>query len=66
MKWFTAQRLVEMTENHNGRAWMILDKALIKQALDDVKDDKALSFQRALAKLNAYFGAKKQYQFLRR
>jgi len=50
---------VEMTENHNGRAWMILDKALIKQALDDVKGDKALSFQRALAKLNAYFGAKK-------
>jgi len=50
---------VEMTENHNGRAWMILDKALIKQALDDVKGDKTLSFQRALAKLNAYFGAKK-------
>ena len=24
---------VEMTENHNGRAWMILDKALVKQAL---------------------------------
>jgi len=50
---------VEMTENHNGRAWMILDKALVKQALDDVKGDKALAFQRALAKLNAYFGAKK-------
>lgn len=50
---------VEMTENHNGRAWMILDKALVKQALDDVKGNKALSFQRALAKLNAYFGAKK-------
>jgi len=50
---------VEMTENHNGRAWMILDKALVKQALEDVKGDKALSFQRALAKLNAYFGAKK-------
>jgi 3-oxo-5alpha-steroid 4-dehydrogenase len=50
---------VEMTEKHNGRAWMILDKALVKQALDDVKGDKALSFQRALAKLNVYFGAKK-------
>lgn len=50
---------VEMTENHNGRAWMILDKALIKQALDDVKGNKALAFQRALAKLNSYFGAKK-------
>ena len=50
---------VEMTENHNGRGWMILDKALVKQALDDVKGDKALAFQRALAKLNSYFGAKK-------
>jgi len=50
---------VEMTENHNGRAWMILDKGLVKQALDDVKGDKALAFQRALAKLNSYFGAKK-------
>ncbi len=50
---------VEMTENQNGRAWMILDKALVKQALDDVKGNNALSFQRALAKLNAYFGSKK-------
>jgi 3-oxo-5alpha-steroid 4-dehydrogenase len=50
---------VEMAENHNGRGWMILDRKLVKQALDDVKGDKALSFQRALAKLNSYFGAKK-------
>lgn len=50
---------VEMTENHNGRAWMILDKKLVKQALDDVKGDKALAFQKALTKLNSYFGAKK-------
>ena len=50
---------VEMTENHNGRGWMILDRNLVKQALDDVKGDKALAFQRALAKLNSYFGAKK-------
>ncbi len=50
---------VEMTENHQGQAWMILDRALIKQALDDVKGDKALAFQRALAKLNVHFGAKK-------
>jgi len=50
---------VEMTENHNGRAWIILDRGLVKQALDDVKGDKALAFQRALAKLNSYFGAKK-------
>lgn len=50
---------VEMTENHEGQAWMILDRALIKQALKDVKGDKALAFQRALAKLNVHFGAKK-------
>lgn len=50
---------VEMTENHNGEAWLILDKSLTKEALHDVKGDKALAFQRALAKLNVFFGAKK-------
>ncbi len=50
---------VNMTEHHEGRAWLILDKQLIKTALDDVKGDKALAFQRALAKLNIYFGTKK-------
>ena len=50
---------VEMAENHDGQAWLILDKSLTRQALHDVKGDKALSFQRALAKLNVYFGAKK-------
>ncbi len=50
---------VEMTENHNGEAYMILDKALIKQALFEVSGKKALGFQKALAQLNARFGAKK-------
>ena len=50
---------VEMTENHDGQAWMILDKALIKQALFEVSGKKALGFQKALAQLNARFGAKK-------
>jgi len=50
---------VEMTENHDGKAWLILDQTLIKQALEDVKGDKALAFQRALAKLNVHFGSKK-------
>ncbi len=50
---------VEMTENHGGEAWMILDKALIKQALSEVSGKKALGFQKALAQLNARFGAKK-------
>jgi len=50
---------VNIVENHDGHAWLILDKLLVKTALDDVKGDKALAFQRALAKLNIYFGAKK-------
>ena len=50
---------VEMTENHGGEAWMILDRTLIKQALFEVSGKKALTFQKALAQLNARFGAKK-------
>ena len=50
---------VEMTENHGGEAYMILDKTLIKQALFEVSGKKALGFQKALAQLNARFGAKK-------
>ena len=50
---------VETVENHNGEAWLILDKPTVKQALNDVSGDKALAFQKALAKLNIYFGAKK-------
>ena len=50
---------VEMAENHDGKAWLILDKTLIKQALRDVSGKKALAFQKALAQLNVYFGSKK-------
>ncbi len=50
---------VEMTENHGGEAWLILDKPLIKQSLKDVSGKKALNFQKALAQLNVRFGAKK-------
>ena len=50
---------VEMSENHGGEAYMILDKTLIKQALFEVSGKKALGFQKALAQLNARFGAKK-------
>ena len=48
---------VEMVENHEGNAWMILDSRLKKQALDDVSGKKALAFQKALAQLNVRFGA---------
>jgi len=50
---------VEMVENQDGKAWLILDKALIKSALNDVSGNKALAFQKALAKLNVYFGSTK-------
>ncbi|NNE58518.1 MAG: FAD-binding protein [Hellea sp.] len=50
---------VEMVENQDGEAWLILDKPLLKQALEDVSGDKALDFQRQLAQLNARFGTKK-------
>ena len=50
---------VEMVENHEGNAWMILDSRLKKQALDDVSGRKALAFQKALAQINVRFGAKK-------
>lgn len=50
---------VEMVENQDGEAWLILDKPLAKQALQDVSGKKALNFQKALAQLNLRFGAKK-------
>lgn len=50
---------VEMVENQDGEAWLIMDTPLLKQALQDVSGDKALDFQRQLAQLNARFGAKK-------
>lgn len=50
---------VEIVENHDGQAWLILDKALVRQALFEVRGKKALNFQKILARLNIYFGAKK-------
>jgi len=50
---------VEMTENHDGEAWLILDKSMVKTALGEVSGKKALTFQKMLAQLNARFAAKK-------
>ena len=50
---------VEMGENQNGKAWLILNKALTKTALEEVSGGKALSFQRDLARLNVWFGSLK-------
>lgn len=48
-----------IAEHHGGKAWLILNKALVKSALADVSHGKALSFQRDLARLNVWFGATK-------
>lgn len=50
---------IEIIENQNGEAWLILDKPLAMQALDDVKGDKVLNFQRILAKIAVRITAKK-------
>ncbi len=48
---------VELGENQEGTAWLILNKTLIKKAMDDVSGGKALAFQRDLARLNVWFGS---------
>ena len=50
---------VEIAEEHDGKAWLILDKELVKTALSEVSGKKALGFQKALAQLNAKVAAKK-------
>ena len=50
---------VEIGENQNGEAWLILDKALVTEALNEVKGAKVLPFQRDLARLNIWFGSKR-------
>ena len=48
-----------IVEDHDGKAWMILDKSLIKSALKEVKGGNILPFQRDLARLNIWFATKK-------
>lgn len=50
---------IEIIENQDGEAWLILDKSLATQSLDDVKGDKALDFQRILANIAVRFTRKK-------
>lgn len=49
---------VEIGETQNGEAWLILDRRLVKEALNEVKGGKVLPFQRDLARLNIWFAAK--------
>ncbi|MGC6472039.1 MAG: FAD-binding protein [Parvibaculales bacterium] len=50
---------VEIGEHQEGKAWLILNRALTKAALAEVSGGKALSFQRDLARLNVWFGSVK-------
>ncbi len=50
---------IEIIENQNAEGWLILDKPLAMQALDDVKGDKALNFQRILAQIAVKLTSKK-------
>lgn len=49
---------VEIGENQEGKAWLILDKKLAKAALSEVSGNKALPFQRDLARLNIWLASK--------
>ena len=48
-----------IAEDQDGKAWLILNKQLIRHALKEVSKGQALSFQRDLARLNIWFGSKK-------
>ena len=48
---------VEIGENQNGEAWLVLDQKLVKHAISEVKGSKVLSFQRDLARLNIWFAS---------
>lgn len=48
-----------MVERNNGKAWLILDSALVKQAWREISPGKVLPFQQLLAALNHIFVKKK-------
>lgn len=48
-----------IAEEQDGKAWLILNRQLVKEALREVGGGRALAFQRDLARLNIWFGAKK-------
>ncbi len=49
----------EIAEAQNGQAWLILNKALVRDALKSVRGKQVLAFQRDLARLNIWFGSTK-------
>ena len=49
---------IEMVERHGGKAWLILDRRLVREAWVEIKRGSLLPFQRDLARLNMLFGRK--------
>lgn len=49
----------EIAEKHDGRAWLILDGALIEKSRQQIAPGKTLAFQRDLARLNMMLGRRK-------
>ena len=50
---------IEIGDHQDGKAWLILDQKLVRQAWDDIKPGKTLPFQRDLGRLNMLLGRKK-------
>ncbi len=57
--WYGARIGDEMVERHDGRAYIIMDRKLWRQALKDAFGDGVLSFQRDITLINCLIGAKK-------
>lgn len=50
---------IEIGERQNGKAWLVLDRKLVRAAWKDIAPSKTLPFQRDLARLNMLLGRKR-------
>ena len=49
----------ELGEHHGGAGWLVLDRALVRQAWEQTAAGKTLAFQRDLARLNMLLGRRR-------
>jgi 3-oxo-5alpha-steroid 4-dehydrogenase len=57
--WYGARIGDEMGERHGGKGWIVLDRALFRQALKDALGKDVLGFQRDITFVNALFASVK-------
>ncbi|MDE2411976.1 MAG: FAD-binding protein [Sphingomonadales bacterium] len=57
--WYGARIGDAMVERHQGRGWIVLDRALFRQSLRDAFATDTLAFQRDITLVNALFAAVK-------